>query len=68
MDVAHGEMVEKQLDAMIQCRARKGDVDPDDRDELWKASVKAYNDKRRQRARLEWHLYHMRPSGQDKEE
>ena len=36
MDVAHGEMVEKQLDAMIQCRARKGDVDPDDRDELWR--------------------------------
>jgi hypothetical protein len=68
MDVAHGEMVEKQLDAMIQCRARKGDVDPDDRDELWKASVKAYNDKRRQRARLEWHLYHMRPNSQDKEE
>lgn len=58
MDVAHGEMAEKQLDAMIQRRARKGDVDPDDRDELWQASVKAYNDKRRQRARLEWHLYH----------
>jgi hypothetical protein len=68
VDVAHGEMVEKQLDAMIQCRARMGDVDPDDRDELWKASVKAYNDRRRQRARLEWHLYHMSPSGQDKEE
>jgi hypothetical protein len=66
--VEHAEMVEKQLDAMIRRRVRKGDVDPDDRDELWKASVKAYNDKRRQRARLEWHLYHMRPSGQDKEE
>jgi hypothetical protein len=31
MDVEHAEMVEKQLDAMIQRRARKGDVDPDDR-------------------------------------
>jgi hypothetical protein len=30
MNVAHGEMVEKQLDAMIQRRARKGDVDPDE--------------------------------------
>ena len=56
--VEHAEMVEKQLDAMIQRRARKGEVDPDDRDELWKASVKAYNDKRRQMARLEWHLHH----------
>jgi hypothetical protein len=34
MDVAHGEMVEKQLDAMIQRRTRKGDLDPDEREEL----------------------------------
>ena len=26
----HAEMVEKQLDAMIQRRAQKGDVDPDE--------------------------------------
>jgi hypothetical protein len=36
----HAEMVEKQLDAMIQRRARKGDVDPDEREELWKASAR----------------------------
>jgi len=42
MDVEHAEMVEKQLDAMIQRRARKGDVGPDERGELWKASVRAY--------------------------
>ena len=30
MDVEHAEMVAKQLDAMIQRRARKGDVDPDE--------------------------------------
>jgi hypothetical protein len=56
--VEHAEMVEKQLTAMIQRRARKGDVDPDEREELWKASVRAYNEKRRQMARLEWHAFH----------
>jgi len=58
MDLAHGEMVEKQLDAMIQRRVRKGDVDPDEREELWKASIRAYEEKRRQMARLEWHQHH----------
>ena len=57
MDVAHGEMVEQQLDAMIQRRARKGDLDPDEREELWKASVRAYEEKRRQMARFEWHAF-----------
>jgi hypothetical protein len=58
MGVAGGEMVEKQLDAMIQRRARKGDVVPDEREELWKASVRAYEEKRRRMARLEWQLHH----------
>ncbi len=58
MDVARGEMVEKERDALIQRRARKGDVDPDEREELWKASVRAYEEKRCQMARLEWHAFH----------
>jgi ABC-type phosphonate transport system ATPase subunit len=58
VDVAHGEMVEKELDAMIQRRARKGEMDPDEREALWQASVRAYEEKRRQMARLEWHLHH----------
>jgi hypothetical protein len=56
--VEHAEMVEKQLDAMIQRRARKGDGDPDEREEIWKVSVRAYEEKRRQMARLEWHVFH----------
>jgi hypothetical protein len=56
--VEHAEMVEKQLDAMLVRRARKGEVDPDAQEELWKASVRAYEEKRRQVARLEWHLHH----------
>jgi hypothetical protein len=58
MDVAHGEMVEKQLDAMIQRRARKGDVDPDEREELWKESVRAYTARRREEMRAAWCEHH----------
>ena len=58
MDVAHRELAEKELTAMIQCRARKGDVDRDEREELWKAGVKAYEERRRWMARAEWHLHH----------
>jgi ABC-type phosphonate transport system ATPase subunit len=58
VDIAHGEMVEKELNAMIQRRARKGEMDPDEREALWQASVRAYEEKRRQMARLEWHLHH----------
>jgi hypothetical protein len=58
MDVAHGEMVEKQLDAMIQRRARKGDVDPDEREELWKESVRAYTARRREELRAAWCEHH----------
>ena len=58
MDIVRGELVEKELDAMIQRRVRKGDVDPDEREELWKASIRAYEEKRRQMARLEWHQHH----------
>jgi hypothetical protein len=58
MDVAHGEMVEKQLDAMIERRARKGDVDPDEREELWKESVRAYTARRREELRAAWCEHH----------
>ena len=58
MDVAHGEMVEKQLDAMIQRRARKGDGDPDEREEAWKASVRRYNSRRREQMRAAWCEHH----------
>jgi hypothetical protein len=58
MDLVHGEMVEKQLDAMIERRARKGDVDPDEREELWKVSVRAYTARRREKMRAAWTSYH----------
>jgi hypothetical protein len=58
VDVARSEAVEADLDRLIERRSRKGEVDPDEQEELWKASVRAYEEKRRQMARLEWHAFH----------
>jgi hypothetical protein len=58
MDISRGEMVERELDAMIQRRARKGEVDPDEQEEMWKASVRAYTAQRREEMRAEWREYH----------
>jgi hypothetical protein len=56
-DISRGEMVEKEINAMIE--RRSGQKDPDEESELWQESVKAYEEKRRQAARVEWHLHHM---------
>jgi hypothetical protein len=56
VDIARGEMVEKELDAMIERRSRQ--KDPQEDSDLWQESAKAYEEKRRQAARLEWHLHH----------
>jgi hypothetical protein len=58
VDIARGEMVEKELDAMIERRARKGEVDPDEREELWKESVRAYTARRREEMRAAWCEHH----------
>jgi ABC-type phosphonate transport system ATPase subunit len=56
VDIARGEMVERELDAMIERRSRQ--KDPQEDSDLWQESAKAYEEKRRQMARLEWHLHH----------
>jgi hypothetical protein len=53
---APGEAVEAELDRRIQRRSRQ--KDPEEERELWQESVKAYEEKRRQMARLEWHTFH----------
>jgi hypothetical protein len=58
VNIARGEMVEKELDGMIERRARKGDVDPDEHEELWKESVRAYTARRREEMRAEWCEHH----------
>ena len=56
MDIARTEMVERELDTMIERRSRQ--KDPQEDSDLWQESAKAYEEKRRQMARLEWHLHH----------
>ena len=52
MDIARGEMVERELDAMIERRSRQ--KDPDQEHELWQESVRRYNARRREENRLAW--------------
>jgi hypothetical protein len=50
MDVARGELVEKELDAMIERRFRQ--KDPEEASEAWQESVRRYNARRREENRL----------------
>jgi hypothetical protein len=52
VDIARGEMVEKELDSMIGRRARQ--EDPEEEHELWKESARRYNARRREENRLAW--------------
>jgi hypothetical protein len=56
MDIARGELVEKELDQMIERRSCQ--KDPEEASEAWQESVRRFNEKRRQMARLEWHAFH----------
>jgi hypothetical protein len=58
VDIARGELVEKELDAMIERRSRKGETNTDEREELWQKSVRAYNARQREANRLTWCEYH----------
>ena len=57
MDVTHKAMVEAELARLVEKRSSR-ETDPDERDELWKASVTAYNARRREENRLAWCEYH----------
>ena len=62
MDVARGELVEAELDRLIEKRSSK-EMDPDEREELWKESVRRYNARRREENRREWGDYFCRLAG-----
>jgi hypothetical protein len=62
MNIAHGEMVETELNRLI-ARPSRQEIDPEERDELWKASVAAYNARRREENRLTWCEYFSRLAG-----
>ena len=55
-DISKGEAVEADLNRLIERRSRQ--KDPDEESRLWQESVKRYEEKRRQMARLEWHAFH----------
>ena len=55
MDIARGEMVEKELDATIVRRSRH-----DEEHEHWKESLRLYNARRREENRLAWSDYFCR--------
>jgi hypothetical protein len=57
MDVAHGEIVESELDRLIEKRSSR-EMDPDEREEIWKASVRAYTARRREEMRAAWCEHH----------
>ena len=54
MDLASGEKIEKEIDAMIERRSRKGEVDPDELEPFYMESVRRYNVRRREENRLLW--------------
>ena len=58
MDISHGETVEKELDALIVRRSRKGEATSDEREELWMESGRRYDARRREENRRAWREYH----------
>jgi hypothetical protein len=57
VDIARGELLEAELDRLIEKRSRR-EPDPDEREELWKASVRAYNARIEAENRAAWCEYH----------
>jgi len=55
MDIASGELVEKELDQMIERRSRK--KDPDEEHELWEESARRHDARRREENRRVWCNY-----------
>jgi hypothetical protein len=52
VEIARGEMVERELDAMIERRSRRKDLDEEH--ELWQESARRYNARKREENRREW--------------
>jgi hypothetical protein len=57
MAVARRDTVEVELNRLIEKRSSRK-TDPDERDELWKASVAAYNARIREEMRAAWCEHH----------
>jgi hypothetical protein len=60
--VEHAGEVERELDKGIELRSRKGDVDPDEREELWQKSIRDYSARRQEKNRQAWAAFHEGPA------
>jgi hypothetical protein len=60
VDIAHGEMVEKELDGLITRRHDRRVADEGERplEEAWAESERRHNARRRAQNRWEWVRYH----------
>jgi len=61
VDIAHGEMVERELDQLITRRSKH--KDPEEQSEAWQQSVRRYNIRRKEENRLAWCHYFERLAG-----
>jgi hypothetical protein len=52
VDLARSEGVEAELNRLVEKRSSR-EIDPDEREELWKESVRAYTARRREEMRAE---------------
>jgi len=59
LDFRSGEMVEAELNRLMEKRSTR-EMDPDEQEELWKASVRRYNARRREANRIAWCDYYRR--------
>lgn len=57
VDITRGALVEADLDRLIERRSCR-EPDPDEREELWKARVRAYNERQQEEMRFAWCEYH----------
>jgi hypothetical protein len=59
VDVARADTVDAELDRLISKRASQDrSPDPDEQEELWKASVLRFNARRREENRRAWAAFH----------
>ena len=44
---------------MIEKRARKGEADPDEQEELWKESLRGHHERARKENQARWYAFHL---------
>jgi hypothetical protein len=57
VDLARSEGVEAELNRLVEKRSSR-EMDPDEREDLWQESVRAYTARRREEMRAEWCEHH----------